>query len=132
MQLVILLSAVLSGSYLFEKVGDASAVLFGNLITGTLQAHAVQLQHLIDLGEIKPEIAKALNGLRLSEIAFEGQRISELLNSRESALEILGIRAKDLKQGCEELIQLAAFFALLQTLLRQERRQVTPNVSVLA
>lgn len=131
-QLVTLLSALLSGSRLFEKSGEAGASLFATLTTETLKTQTSQFQALIDSGAMKPTVAEALNRLRLADLAYEGQTLTDLLSAREEAINAFGIRLKDLRQAGDELVQLASFFALANTILTKERSQVAPSMNLIA
>ncbi len=131
-QLTLQLSALLSGYQLFERAGDQTVMLFAAITKDLLQERMEQLQNLIDKGLIKPSLADTLNSLRLSEFTFEGTKLSEHLAAREKALGSLGIRLKTMQQAGEDLVQLAAFFALSQNLLGAQRRVVSPNVNVFA
>lgn len=129
LSLVAALAAALEGSALLERIDEQANELYLFLLDEPLKKTLKDLQKLIDSGKVPKVVEETITAFRLSELPLEHTSLPEKLAARERALEQFKLGREVVTKGRDDLLKLAALFALETLMYGKLSRQVVPNVN---
>jgi hypothetical protein len=129
MLLLVSLASVLEGSALLQRVDESANELYNFLFDKPLAKASKEMQELVDSGKAPRVLEEIISALRLSELTLEKTPILDRLAARETALELHKLGTKLITDGRDDLLRLAALFALETLTYHRQSRQVVPNVN---